>query len=84
MSAVDFEAFLARIYVDADERARFLTDPRAVAAAAGLSAAECDALVAIDREGLKLAAEGLACKRAQTYQSPKVSRRVMRWLLRQR
>jgi hypothetical protein len=58
-----FEAFLAKIYVDADYRARFLADPRGVARVAGLSEEECDALVAIDRKGLEMAATSYARKR---------------------
>ncbi len=58
-----FETYLARIYTDREERARFLADPRAHAASMGLSPAECDALAAIDRDGLALAAESFERKR---------------------
>lgn len=51
-----FEAYLAKIYTDEAERAAFLADPRGRAAAARLSPAEVDALAAIDRDGLVLAA----------------------------
>lgn len=61
----EFEALLARIYVDADTRSRFLADPRRVAAEAGLGGAEARALEAIDRVGLELAAESFARKRAR-------------------
>jgi hypothetical protein len=61
--SIAFEAFLARLYVDAEVRGRFLADPRAQAAAAGLSAEEIEALVQIDRVGLALAAESFARKR---------------------
>ena len=46
-------------------RRGFTEDPRAVAAAAGLDAEEVDALVAIDRTGLELAARSYAAKRRQ-------------------
>jgi len=61
-----FEAFLARLYVDADLREAFLADPERVARAAALRADEVAALVAIDREGLALAATSFAHKRAAT------------------
>ena len=57
-----FEAFLARLYVDADARAAFLADPRA--AARGLAPDEVAALQRIDRVGLELAAASFAHKRA--------------------
>jgi hypothetical protein len=64
MSATAFEAFLARLYVDAELRARFLADPHGEAARAGLDADEGRALAAIDRVGLELAAASFARKRA--------------------
>lgn len=64
MSAA-FEAFLARIYVDAGARERFLADPRGEAGRAGLSPLECDALDGIDRTGLALAARSFERKRAR-------------------
>ena len=64
MSAAAFEAFLARLYVDADARARFLADPRGEAQRAGLAPAECRALESIDRVGLQLAAASYERKRA--------------------
>ncbi len=60
-----FEAFLARIYVDADARRRFLDDPVGAARAAGLDELEARALSDIDRVGLELAAESFARKRAR-------------------
>jgi hypothetical protein len=63
MTTPAFEAFLARLYVDAEFRAGFLDRPRAAARTAGLSEAECDALEAIDRQGLQLAASSFAAKR---------------------
>jgi hypothetical protein len=58
-----FESFLARLYVDSDERRRFLAAPGRVAAAAGLTGEEIAAAVAIDRVGLELAAASFERKR---------------------
>jgi hypothetical protein len=60
-----FEAFLARLYVDAPFRATFLADPAGVARAATLDDDEVAALEAIDRQGLVLAANSFAHKRAE-------------------
>ena len=57
------EAFLARLYVDADLRARFLADPEGEARRAGLDQATAERLASIDRLGLELAAESFARKR---------------------
>jgi hypothetical protein len=57
------EAFLARLYVDADLRARFLADPEGEARRAGLDEAAARRLASIDRLGLELAAESFARKR---------------------
>lgn len=59
MTSPAFEAFLARIYVDAAARAQFLADPRGSAVRAGLSEAESDALVRIDRLTCGVAAAGV-------------------------
>ena len=57
------EAFLAKIYVDAEARARFLADPRKVATDAGLTPQEVDSMEKIDRTGLEMTAKSLAKKR---------------------
>ena len=57
------EAFLARLYVDAKLRARFLADPAGEARRAGFDDATAKRLAAIDRTGLELAAESFAAKR---------------------
>lgn len=57
-----FESFLARLYVDAAARKRFLEDPSREAAAAGLTNEEVAAAVRIDRVGLELAAASFAHK----------------------
>ena len=63
MSAQRFEAFLARLYTDADALREFLLDPRGAATRAGLDPAEVEALGAIDRPGLELAARSFEKKR---------------------
>jgi hypothetical protein len=77
MSSQALEAFLARIYVNPEARARFLSDPSAEAARAGLSEAECAAVRDIDRPGLELAARSIEKKRSR-----KVHRRGLLQMLR--
>ena len=60
-----FEAFVARLYVDETLRLRFLADARGEAARAGLSLNEIEAVERIDRTGLELAAHGFEHKRRQ-------------------
>jgi len=67
VSASIVEAFLARIYVDADARARFLSNPTAEARAAGLSPEEVEAVTQIDRVGLELFAASLERKRHRNH-----------------
>lgn len=64
MSAQALEAFLARLYTDASLRAQFLAAPLEHARAAGLDEADAQALVAIDRAGLAMAAASFGHKRA--------------------
>jgi hypothetical protein len=63
MSAQRFEAFLARLYVDPDARARFRANPLAEAKIVGLSNAECKALESTDWVGLEMAARSFTKKR---------------------
>jgi hypothetical protein len=63
MNTAPLEAFLAKIYTDEAARERFLADPQAEAQRAGLSAAEAEALAAIDRVGLELNVRSLTRKR---------------------
>ena len=65
MSTARFEAFLAKIYVDENARARFLADARGEALKAGLTDQEVDAVVKIDRVGLELLAKSLERKRGK-------------------
>jgi hypothetical protein len=71
MSTAHFEAFLAKIYVDAEARARFLADPRGEAMRAGLTEPEISALEKIDRIGLELTAQSLERKRRHLQGTPK-------------
>jgi hypothetical protein len=61
------ERFLASLYVDATLRARFLDAPREEARRAGLNPAQCDALAAIDRVGLEMAARSFDRKRQKKH-----------------
>jgi len=63
MTSSGFEAFLARIYSDAEALSRFLENPRREAVAAGLNEEETAALERIDRPGLLLAARSFEAKR---------------------
>jgi hypothetical protein len=64
LSVAKLEAFLARIYVDAKARQRFLRDPGREAMSAGLSDEEIDAVKQIDQVGLELIADSLERKRS--------------------
>lgn len=69
--AQPFEAYLARLYVDAQARARFLADPGGEAARAGLDPAACAALAQLDRVGLELAARSFEHKRRHQPSRPR-------------
>jgi hypothetical protein len=57
------ERFLAKIYVDAEARSRFLAAPYDEAVRAGLEEQQCRALERIDRVGLEMAARSFGRKR---------------------
>jgi hypothetical protein len=76
MNLARIEAFLARLYSDAEAQVRFLADPKATAVAAGLSDAEAKAVADIDRTGFELACRSYAAKRAGA------ARPKRRWLAR--
>jgi len=63
MNAPLFEAFLARIYVDAKARTEFLSDPVGEAKRAGLSPEEARELQNMDWVGLELASRSFEKKR---------------------
>ena len=67
MSESRLESFLARIYVDAAARAKFLADPRGEAVKAKLTAEEIEDLANIDRDGLEMFAHSLEHKKAKAH-----------------
>ena len=73
MSTSLLEAFLARIYVDAQARERFLSDPTAEALKAGLSQDEIEAVKQIDQVGLELFAVSLERKKQRQYSKQRKS-----------
>jgi hypothetical protein len=58
-----FEGILARLYVDAEFRERFLRDPSGEGQILGLSAPQIETLAGIDRDDLALAARSFERKR---------------------
>lgn len=66
MHSSRLETFLARLFTDAEFREAFINDARQLAEAQSLDAAELDAVLAIDRPGLLLAAHCFAAKRRDT------------------
>ena len=65
MSSARLEAFLARLYTDERALRAFLSSPASSARAAALDESEIAALVAVDRDGLVMAAQSFAAKRRQ-------------------
>jgi hypothetical protein len=63
MSASAFEAFLVRLYVDAEARARFKANPRREMERVELTDDERAALMTIDWIGLEMTARSFARKR---------------------
>ncbi len=66
MNGSALEAFLARIYVDAQARERFARNPREEARRAGLAEEDCEALVRCaktEHVALAMAAQSFAIKR---------------------
>ena len=78
MSAA-LEAYLARLYLDADARRAFVADPRGAASRAGLDAADVSALEQVDRAGLELTARSLAAKRQSSARPGWLARLRQRW-----
>ena len=66
MSVSKLEAFMARIYVDAESRERFLSNPDVESEQAGLSTEECESVKQIDRVGLELMATSLERKKQRS------------------
>nr|WP_314607283.1 hypothetical protein [uncultured Janthinobacterium sp.] len=63
MSSPALETYLAKLYTDDALRAAFLLDPQAQALQHGLSPQEAEAMTAIDRIGLQMAAASYRAKR---------------------
>jgi hypothetical protein len=64
-AAAQFEAFVARLYVDAGLRARFARDPAGEARQFGLGEDDVHALTRVDLADLERAAASFAHKRAR-------------------
>lgn|GEM_PF-1419295 len=73
MSAQHFEHFLARLYTDEFFLETFLSYPERLLKNAELTREERSALLAIDREGLKLAARSFRAKRKKRESKPKLN-----------
>ena len=67
MSSPRFEAFLARLYLEADLRARVLQDPERTGLAEGLTPGEAKLLEGLDGVGLELAARSFEGKRRASH-----------------
>ncbi len=76
MNNTTLESYLAVLYTDAAARNSFLADPAIASRNAGLSDADVDSLVNIDRVGLQMAADSYAHKRAN-HRLPKKSLREL-------
>ncbi|NHQ90072.1 hypothetical protein [Janthinobacterium lividum] len=63
MSSPALETYLARLYTDDALRAAFLLEPLAQALRHGLSPQEAEAMAAMDRIGLQMAAASYRSKR---------------------
>jgi len=63
MSSPALETYLARLYTDDALRAAFLLEPHAQALLHGLSPQEAEAMAAMDRIGLQMAAASYRAKR---------------------
>ncbi|MCM2564329.1 hypothetical protein [Janthinobacterium kumbetense] len=79
MSSPALETYLARLYTDDALRAAFLLEPRAHALRHGLSPQEADAMAAMDRIGLQMAAASYRAKRAGRAGHGSQSRPAQRW-----
>jgi hypothetical protein len=77
--SASLEAYLARLYLDADARRAFVADPRGAARIAGLDDNDVTALERIDRTGLELAARSLQAKREGRRRRGWLARWLARW-----
>ncbi|MEF2265489.1 hypothetical protein V3C40_01740 [Janthinobacterium sp. LS2A] len=81
MSSPALETLLARLYTDDALRAAFLLEPLAQALQHGLSPEEAEAMAAMDRIGLQMAAASYRAKRAAHSGPPRPAQRWWRRLL---
>jgi hypothetical protein len=79
MHSSRLETFLARLFTDAQFREAFISNARQIADAQGLDCAEREAVLAIDRPGLLLAARSFAAKRRDTGERSLARRLRARW-----
>lgn len=79
-SAEALETFLARLYTDDALRRDFVSAPRSVARAAGLADDDVEHLAQIDLDGLALAADGFARKRAAHGRPRRAAGWLARWV----
>jgi hypothetical protein len=79
MSSAALETYLARLYTDDALRAAFLLAPRAQALLHGLSQQEAEAMAAMDRVGLQMAAASYRAKRAGRSGHGSLARPAQRW-----
>jgi len=79
MSSAALETYLARLYTDDALRDAFLLQPRAQALLHGLSQQEADAMAAMDRIGLQMAAASYRAKRAGRAEHGSQARPARRW-----
>ena len=81
MSSPALETYLARLYTDDALRAAFLLEPRAQALLHGLSQQEAEAMAAMDRVGLQMAAASYRAKRSAHGSKARPAQRWWRRLL---
>ena len=81
MSSPALETYLARLYTDDAVREAFLLAPHAQALLHGLSPQEAEAMAAMDRIGLQMAAASYRAKRAAHGGRAKPAQRWWRRLL---
>ena len=79
MSSPALETYLARLYTDDAVRAAFLLAPHAQALLHGLSPQEAEAMAAMDRVGLQMAAASYRAKRAGRAEHGSRATPVQRW-----
>ncbi|MGK5032415.1 hypothetical protein [Janthinobacterium sp. MDT1-19] len=79
MSSAALETYLARLYTDDVLRDAFLLEPRAQALLHGLSPQEAEAMAAMERIGLQMAAASYRAKRAGRAEHAARATPLQRW-----